>query len=545
YDHTTETPSLYQGPNELTDEDQFKKVVTLQALLEYSTSIADKHNIDLLGGYSQEYTKYNGLQGYRKNFLNNEFSQLDVGPPSGMTNSGGEHELALQSFFGRANYNYKNKYLFEANLRYDGSSRFAEGQRWGLYPSFSAGWNISDERFFDPLKSWISRLKLRASWGQLGNQRIGVSYPSNILPYPYISKVSTGLNYTFNNSIFSGLAPVNGANKDISWEKTTQTNIGLEAGFLQGKITFTADYFVKETDDILLEIPVGASYGLNAPVQNAGAVRNKGWELSAGYYDNIGEWSYDITSNISFIENEITDLHGTGPIIEGFSVKEVGHPINSFYGYQVEGIFQTEQQVAEHATQTGGDIAPGDLMYKDLNGDGVIDGSDRTYLGTHTPKVTYGVNLGLNWKGFNLRVFLQGATGVKGFVQNELLGQVSDGAGKPTSILLDAWTPENHSTTFPRLWDQYTQNDPGTNPSSFWVRDASYLRLKNLEVGYTLPQKWTQQLGLSKAKIYYSGQNLFTMSAFYDCVVRQAPAGQRGSTYPQSLVNSIGINLTF
>src|SRR5699024_9439602 len=224
---------------------------------------------------------------------------------------------------------------------------------------------------------------------------------------------------------------------------------------------------------------------------------------------------------------------------------EVGHPINSFYGYQVEGIFQTEQQVAEHATQTGGDIAPGDLMYKDLNGDGVIDGSDRTYLGTHTPKVTYGVNLGLNWKGFNLRVFLQGATGVKGFVQNELLGQVSDGAGKPTSILLDAWTPENHSTTFPRLWDQYTQNDPGTNPSSFWVREASYLRLKNLEVGYTLPQKWTQQLGLSKAKIYYSGQNIFTIRHFYDWVDAVDPAGERGYTYLQVLVKSLGIILTF
>lgn len=545
YNHKTGEPTFYQGPTQLTDHNNFMNVITLEALLKYKHSFLGKHNIAILGGYSQEYTRYSWLEGFRKDFLNNKLGQINLGSAAGQTTNGAERELALQSLFGRVSYDYKGKYMLVGSLRYDGSSRFAKGNRWGLFPSVSVGWNISSEDFFEPIKSWFSYLKIRGSWGKLGNQKLGAASPFINTVYPYIPTVNSGLIYTFNGATVTGIAPTSGANSDITWETTTQLDIGLDAGFLNGKITFTADYFIKKTTDILLSLPVSAMYGLDAPVKNAGAVRNKGWEFSVGYQDGFGDWSFDISGNTSFITNEITDLNGIGPIINGATFMKEGYPIHSFYGYKVEGIFQTEEQIKNNAEQTGGPIAPGDLNYKDLNGDGEIDGDDRTYLGTYTPKMTYGLNFGVNWKGVGLRVFIQGATNVKGFITGEILGQARLESGKPTSILLDAWTPDNRDASFPRLWYNYKQNDPATNPSSFWVRNASYMRLKNLKLSYTFPEKWVQQIGFESAKIYYSGQNLLTITPFYDWVDPQAPAGERGYTYPQVKVHTIGIDLTF
>ena len=537
YDWKTGNPTTYQGPNSSTAYNDFNNVITLQALLDYEINIQN-HRIAALAGYSQEYTKYNWLQGYRKDYLNNELGEINAGPNEGQTATGSANELALQSYFGRVTYNYDQKYLLEGNLRYDGSSRFASDNRWGIYPSVSAGWNISREDFFTPLYDVISSLKIRGSWGTLGNQNITGNYP-------YITTISGGQNYTFNNGIAPGIAPTRGANSAIQWETTEQTNLGLDAGFLNERLTFSAEYFVKNTSDILLNIPVGAAYGLSAPVQNAGSVQNKGWEFTAGFQDRAGDFSYNINANAAFIKNKVTDLKGTGPIINGFRFMEVGYPINSFYGYEAEGIFQTQKEVDDHAKQTGGTIAPGDLKYKDQNGDKLINGADRVYLGTYFPKITYGITAGVNYKGFDLSIFLQGAGGVKGFVQGEILGEAGDKVGKPTSILLDAWTADNPTDKFPRVWSAYRQNNPLNTPSSFWVRDANYLRLKNLQLGYTLPTKTLARVGIDRARIYYSGQNILTVSKFYKWVDPEAPAGERGYTYPQVLVNTIGINLTF
>lgn len=537
YDWKTGDPTMYQGPNNATSYSDFNNVVTLQALLDYSIDLG-KHSLYGLAGYSQEYTRFNWLQAYRKNFLNNELGEISAGPAEGQVATGSANELALQSYFGRVTYNYDERYLFEGNLRYDGSSRFGPGNRWGLYPSLSAGWNISREAFFEPLQHAVNSLKLRGSWGMLGNQNIAGNYP-------YVTTISGNQNYTFGGSIAPGIAPTRGANALIQWETTEQSNVGLDAGFLNQRLTFSAEYFVKNTSDILLSIPVGSAFGLSAPVQNAGAVQNRGWEFTAAWQDRAGEFSYEIGANAAFIQNEVTDLKGTGPIINGFRFMEVGFPINSFYGYETLGIFQTQKEVDEHAKQTGGKIGPGDLKYKDQNGDGVINGKDRVYLGTYFPKITYGINASAAYKGFDLTLFFQGAGGVKGFVQGEILGEAGDKVGKPTSILLDAWTPENPNSDFPRLWSTYTQNNPMNTPSSFWIRDAGYIRLKNLQIGYTLPERMLAKVGVDKARIYYSGQNIFTASQFYDWVDPEAPAGERGYSYPQVLVNTIGINLTF
>lgn len=547
YNWQTGQPTYYEGPNSLTDYNDNTNVITLQALLQYDKSFGE-HNLSVLGGYSQEYTHFSYLQGFRKSFLNNSLSELNAGPVSGQQATGSAYEVALQSYFGRVSYNYQNKYLLEGNIRYDGSSRFAPENRWGIYPSFSGGWRMSEENFFEPLKNTVSELKIRGSWGILGNQNLSTitnSHGSPIGNYPYIPTIASGQNYVFGDVVAPGVAPLNGANPLIQWETAKSTDFGLDASLFKGKISFTADYFIRNTDNILLNIPVGNVYGFNAPVQNGGTVQNKGFELELGYHGKLESFTYNISGNASFIKNTVKDLKGIDPIINDFSFLKVGYPINSFYGYQAEGIFQTQDQVTKHATQSGGVIAPGDLMYKDQNGDNVIDGSDRVYLGTYFPKVTYGLNINAGWQGFDLTLFLQGAAGLKGLIRGVVMGMIGDKDGKPTSIFENHWTPQNPTNNFPRLWSSYTQNDPASNNSSFWVRDAGYMRLKNLQVGYTLPARLTSRAGISKLRIYYSGQNILTFSKFYKWVDPEAPAGESGYTYPQVKVNTIGLNITF
>jgi len=521
----------------------------LQALLEYDRHFG-KHSIDILGGSSQELTTYRYLYAYRQNFLNSSLSEINAAPSLGQQNAGTSSQLALLSYFGRARYAYDDKYLFEANLRDDGSSRFTKGQRWGLFPSFSAGWNISKEPFFGSLSETIPMLKLRASWGKLGNQTLGTTNGLNIpFAYPAISVVSSGQNYSFNQTLAPGIALNNGANASIIWEKTTTKDAGIDMELLNSSLSFTADYFVKNTSDILLQLPASSVYGFTTPFQNAGAVRNSGWELAASYRNKIGNVSYNIAVNASFITNKITDLAGTGSISSG---RVVGYPLQAFYGYQAEGIFQTQQQVTDHAKQSGGVIGPGDLMYKDISGpngkpDGVIDGNDRVYLGSPFPKTTFGFTLGASWKGFNVSGFFQGALGVKNYVQGFELGSLQQAnIGNPTTALLDAWTPTNTSATFPRLWSTYTQNNPQSFVSSFWVRNASYLRLKNLLVSYTLPANTLAKLGVKGVKIYYSGQNILTFTSFYKWVDPETNAGNNAyGSYPQLKTNTLGLEVTF
>lgn len=540
YSGETGEPTKYQGPNNLIESSDKTTYTNLQAVLEYQKTIANDHQLKIILGASQEHETYNYLYAYRQGFLNNTLTALNAAPKDGQQNEGYSNEWALQSYFGRLNYDYKGRYLFEADLRRDGSSRFAEGNKWGLFPSFSAGWNISRETFFD--LPAVNALKLRGSWGQLGNQNVAGNYPA-------IATVSTGLNYSFNQTLASGIAPTDGANANITWETTTTTDFGLDASFLHNKLDLTIDYFNRTTSDILLKLPIGAVYGLSTPYQNAGTVSNKGWEFSSRYNNKYKTLKYDISANVSFIKNEITDLKGSGPYINGGTFQQEGYPINSLYGYICDGIFQSQAEVDAHATQSGGKIAPGDLKYRDISGpngkpDGVIDGKDRTYLGTYFPKITYGFTIGAQWKGIELSLFFQGAGGVK-VAGGNLIGEVGPDVNKPTSVFLDRWTPDHTSASFPRLTYGYKQNNPASNPSSFWVKNASYLRLKNLLLAYNLPEAFIKKVGLKNAKIYYSGQNILTVSSFYKWI--DPEIGSTGSiyNYPQVLVNTLGINLSF
>lgn len=521
--------------------------VTPQVLLNYSIKLGN-HNIHALAGYSQEHIGYYALDGYGQNFINNDLSALDLLPQSQTHASSNANELAYRSVFGRVNYDYKGKYLFEGDIRDDGSSRFAPAHQWGVFPGASAGWRVSEEDFFAPLKSVISNLKLRGSWGKLGNQNIvsGTANPN----YPSISTLSTvGESYPFGGTVVPGQAILSPANPDLVWETTTTTDFGLDANLLKDKLSFTADYFVKKTTGVITQVPVAATYGndLNEPFVNDAGVQNKGWEFALTYHGKAGDFGYNIGANTSFVQNKVTSLGGGAPEIGSGTITEVGLPINSFYGYQAVGIFQTQAQVNSSPSQSGisPHTAPGDLIYKDVNGDGKIDANDRVYLGSNFPKMTFGLNLNATYKNFDFTAFLQGAAGVKNTLGDNILGQISTSNGKPTAALLNSWTPTNTSAAYPRVLIDYSENDPSSNPSSFWVRNASYVRLKNLQVGYTLPQKWANDIRIKKLRIYYSGQNLLTFTQFYKWVDPEAPMSEGGGTYPQVKVNSIGLNATF
>lgn len=537
YDVFTGAPTIWEGPNIVASNSQFTDNLTLQTLIEYSKTFGD-HSLKILGGYSNEHNQYDYLFGSRRNYLNNALDQLDPGPLAGAQNAGNASEYALESVFGRINYSFKDKYLVEGNIRYDGSSRFAPGNRWAAFPSVSAGWRISEEAFFEPLRNIFSELKIRGSWGMLGNQNIGT--------YPYQATIATGYNYVFGSQIANGIAPGKGVNTNIKWESTTTKGIGLDATLLGGMITFTGDYFIRNTSDILLSLPVASTFGLSAPVINAGKVQNKGVELSAGYHLRKHDFSFDANANVTVIKNEVTDLAGTGPFPDGSTIQGVGLPIYSLYGWVSEGLFQSEDDIAKHADQSGmgGPVAPGDIKYKDLNGDKVIDGNDRQFLGTYFPKLTYGLNLSARYKGFDAVVFLQGAGDVKSYVSGRILGSLYDKNGDPSSIWLDRWTTNNPNASFPRVWNSNSQNDPELTPSSFWVRSAGYLRLKNVQVGYTVSSKMLSRAGIG-LRVFWTAKDLLTFTKFYKWVDPESPLGGNSYSYPMVRVNSVGVNLTF
>lgn len=524
-------PTLYEGPTNLTNASDKTTYTILQILIEYEKSIRDNH-FKLLVGASQEKSNYSYFSAYRQGFLNTSITQLNAAPITGQNTSGTANAWALQSVFGRFNYNYAEKYLFEANLRYDGSSRFAKGERWGAFPSFSLGWVLSKEDFFEQMRNTVNSLKIRASWGRLGNQQI-----SN---YPTYSIVSPGQNYPFNQALSSGIAPTIGGNQDIQWETTEISGAGIDAAFLHNKLNVSIDYFSKKTNNILMVLPVASTYALSAPFQNAGAMTNNGIELSIGYKEKIGNVNIDVNGNMSYIKNKVTDLKGTGPIINGNTFYDVGYPFQSLYGYKAIGIYQTDDQ-AHGSAVLNSTVGAGDLIYEDVNHDGVIDAKDRMYLGSYFPKISYGFTANAYWKGFEFSLFLQGVAGVKANGGN-LIGQVGPDVQKPTSAFLNAWTSTNHSATFPRLWYTYSQNDPNINPSSFWVKSASYLRLKNLTIAYNLPKSIIGKI--HNIRIYYSGQNLLTFTKFYKWIDPEIGPSASFGAYPQVMVNSIGLNVT-
>jgi TonB-dependent starch-binding outer membrane protein SusC len=493
------------------------------------------HNVTLLLGHNLETFREEAFSASVSDLFSTATPVLGAGSRSPGVN-GGISEWALLSYFGRLNYDYKSKYLFEANLRYDGSSRFSQNNRWGVFPSFSAGWVLTEENFLQDI-NFLNFLKLRGSWGRLGNQNIGI--------YPYQSVYDLNVYYNFGGALAQGIAQTELANSRIRWETTTTADVGVDAQLFNGKLNLTADYFHRLTDDILVQLPVPQTLGNKAaPFQNIAQVLNKGWEAEVRYQGKTGNFRYGIGANVTKVKNEVVKFKGETPAIEGVFITKEGIPFRSIYAYRYTGIFQTPDEVTNAPFQSNL-TGPGDLRYENIDDDNRITGNDRQVIGNTIPEYTYGFTIDLGYKGFDLTALFQGVQNVDGYLQGHYVFPFPIGGerGMVPVKWLNRWTPDNTNSSVPRIVSQTDHNNNYLN-SSYWMQDASYLRLKNIQVGYALPDKWVQKARMQHLRVYANAQNLFTFTKFEGFDPERSQTATT-VTYPQVKVLSLGLQAKF
>jgi len=540
------------GDNQNSVTDQYSRSLYLNPYVtaNYQLELFDNHEFEVLIGASSESfkTQFFGVTGL--DVPGNEFGV--IGNTSEILQSetyGSANDWAINSFFGRVGYTISDKYLFEANLRYDGSSRFSDENRWGTFPSFSLGWVASNEAFFQPLTSVISFAKIRASWGKLGNQDI------NDL-YGYQSLVSASPNiYAFGNVGVPG-SFYSVSNASRTWETSTMKNIGLDLSFMKDQLNLSVDVFDNLTEDILLQLPVPDVYGLGQPFQNAGSVRNRGWEVALDYRFRSGSFNHSFNVNVSDNLNEVVDLKGR-EFISGGDVQTIlreGYPMYSYYALMSDGLFNSTEEIDASATPIfATSVKPGDIKYVDRNGDDEINyEDDRFIVGNPFPRYNFGFTYRAEWNGLDFSLFLQGVGKRSQWVRGEIVEAFHNSNEGPVfKQHLDRWTPVNTDASYPRL----TIGSESVNNaarSDFWIFDAKYLRIKNVQIGYTLPETWTGKIGMSNARFYVSGFNLLTFSPFdigldpeVNGSLSGAGAPYSGRVYPVSRVISAGLDINF
>lgn len=523
------------------------------ALLNYNKNFG-KHNIKGLLGWHTEKYNYKYQKAVRKKFPNNELTDMNAGDASTQSNEGYTAELAMISWFARINYDFAGKYLLEANIRADASSRFAEGHRWGYFPSFSGAWRISEEAFMESAKdSWLSGLKIRASWGQLGNQ--DALSGSNNDYYPALNTYNLDSKYAFGGSLNSGYYQRKYRLETISWEKASTWGVGVDFT-LFNKLNGSLDYYNRKTTGIIMDVTVPKEFALDAYKDNVGSMRNSGIEINLSYNTKIGLVDFGIAGNFSYNKNEILDLGGGDPnkyldATNGYSQRnKVGEAMNSYYIYRADGFFNSQEEAdaytAKYGNPFGKTFKAGDLRYVDTNKDGKLTADDREYCGSSDPKIIYGFNINAGWKGIDLSLMFNGAAGVKRLFDGyEVYGNFSGDAAHPATIWRDAWTPDNHDASMPRIfYDTNSASSSRSVQSDFWLQDTSYLRLKNLQLGYTLPKGWLNSVGVENIRIYYSVENLLTFDKMKINIDPESTS-QRLSSYPLLRTHAFGVNVTF
>lgn len=523
------------------------------ALLNYNKNFG-KHNIKGLLGWHTEKYNYKYQKAVRKKFPNNELTDMNAGDASTQSNEGYTAELAMISWFARINYDFAGKYLLEANIRADASSRFAEGHHWGYFPSFSGAWRISEEAFMESAKdSWLSGLKIRASWGQLGNQ--DALSGSNNDYYPALNTYNLDSKYAFGGSLNSGYYQRKYRLETISWEKASTWGVGVDFT-LFNKLNGSLDYYNRKTTGIIMDVTVPKEFALDAYKDNVGSMRNSGIEINLSYNTKIGQVDFGIAGNFSYNKNEILDLGGGDPnkyldATDGYSQRnKVGEAMNSYYIYRADGFFNSQEEAdaytAKYGNPFGKTFKAGDLRYVDTNKDGKLTADDREYCGSSDPKIIYGFNINAGWKGIDLSLMFNGAAGVKRLFDGyEVYGNFSGDAAHPATIWRDAWTPDNHDASMPRIfYDTNSASSSRSVQSDFWLQDTSYLRLKNLQLGYTLPKGWLNSVGVENIRIYYSVENLLTFDKMKINIDPESTS-QRLSSYPLLRTHAFGVNVTF
>jgi len=532
--------------NSLEIRDYVNRYQNALAQMDYKNTWGN-HNFSGLVAFQQEWQRYESFAGSRRNFLSEDVPALDLGTNPIENNSGDGYHWALRAGIARLNYDFKGKYLLELNGRYDGSSRLSEDKRYKFFPSLSAGWRFSDEGFFEGLKKVIYDGKARVSFGELGNQ-----YLSNMTGYAeyyaYLPVLNDVGSMPIGDQRTNGFAQTISAGTNLSWETVQMLNVGLDLYFLDGRLAFTGDWFNKQTKDILLRVPQPSVLGITPSDINAGSVENKGWELSLDWQDQIKEFRYGANFQLSDVQNKVLDMGETPPAY-GTNVNLVGYASGSYYGFVATRLAQEsdfdliEGKLVPNIPVTASELSkfgPGDLVYEDLNGDGEITAEgDRKVLGNAFPRYTYSFRGNIAWKGFDFSFFLQGVGKAVGYLYDNARHAYKSSSMYPQTIHRDRWTPENADASYPRLIFGETYN---SRVSSYWLEDASYLRLKNLQIGYTLPSHLLERLRVNKFRIYFSGDNLLTKTNFYYAYDPESPISA-GGYYPQAKTFTMGVNI--
>ncbi|MBQ6379347.1 MAG: TonB-dependent receptor [Prevotella sp.] len=455
-----------------------------------------------------------------------------------------EHHLA--SLFGRLSYNYDEKYMIQATIRRDGSSRFGSNNKYGVFPSVSIGWNIMNEKFMESTREWLTNLKFRASWGKNGNENIGD------FRYTVLTTSGGTSNYYFGRqaSMIYGSKANGLANEDLKWEESEQTDLGLDFGFWNNKLTFTVDYYIKKTNGMLMTMPIPSYVGETKPIGNVGDMQNSGVEFELGYKFNISDARFSIKGNASYLKNKLKNLgndtgflnYGISQFSDGGTRAENGEPFPFFYGYKTAGVLQNAAQAAEYNAKYGTNSNPGDLIFVDMNNDGQITSDDRTKIGKPTPDWTFGLNFDAEWKGFDLNVFFQGVSGADIF---DATWRQDIASGNYPTWVLGRWTGEGTSNKLPLLKLGDSKN---WVCSDIYIQDGSYLRLKNISLGYTLPHNLTKKACIERFRVYVRAENLFTWTKYWgfdpEIGSGSTSMGVDYGVYPQARIFTVGFNLS-
>ncbi|CAM3799588.1 TonB-dependent receptor [Pontibacter korlensis] len=542
--------------NQLANRDYTSRLENLSGQLNYNVDLSN-HHLSALLGYQQEEYKYEAWFASKMGFVSDDVPVFNLGSDNPIA-TGDAYQYALRSYFGRINYNYKEKYLAEFNLRYDGSSRYAPEYRYGAFPSASVGWRFTEENFIQQLSglSWLTEGKVRASYGDLGGQ-YGANGPAYSEWYPYIPVMNSIGTMPIGNKQTLGLAQTILSNAILQWEKANMLNVGVDLGMFRNRMTFSADWFEKQTKDIQLKVPQPSVIGLTVPDQNAGSVSNKGWEVSLGWRDQISDFTYGFNAQLSDVKNNVENLGGAPPEI-GDRIRQVGFPIDAFYGYQTDGLAQESDFSLDPATgklspnfptfdADKGKVGPGDVKYRDISGpegvpDGIISADyDRTVIGDAFPRYTYSFRGDFGYKGFDFSFFIQGVGKGNGYVSGVGMHPFYANGAFPHEVHRDRWTPENTDAWYPRFTYSDSRN---LRVSDYWLQDASYLRLKNVQLGYTIPKQLTNKLRIDNLRVYVSADNLLTKTDFFYAFDPEV-ATTNGGTYPQVKTFIFGLNLRF
>lgn len=512
---------------------------TFFANLNFNRTFNQIHDISGVLGYQQESTVSKTSSAQKTNPPKDNLHQVDAGTSDPIA-KGNKTELRMMSYFGRINYALMGKYLVEANLRADASSRFAKGNRWGYFPSFSAGWRLGEEDFIRNMNIF-DNLKIRASWGKLGNQNIG-----GYFPYLSVLTQSNPNSYNFNNVLAPGAAVTGLVDHDITWETTATTDVGLDLGFFNNRLNIESDYFIKNTRDIIVQLPIPSVLGgLTAPYENIGKMKNQGVEVNVNWQDKVESigLSYRLGANLTYVDNEVTKFRGGNSPDQLYLIRE-GYSYKTLYGYIQEGVYQSDEEGREHMKNNGYMPTAGDLKYKDVNGDGKLDYQDKQEIGNTIPKFTYGINGELNWKNFDLNFQFSGIGKVTGYTQNQWTEPLSVSGGSITKRWRDAWTPENHSDVLPHIKVNDSWN---RQESSFWACNMSWFKLKNIQLGYTVPKSVVDKMSIQRLYVYLNATDVFTLvSSKYEGFDPERSTFDSGySQYPIPRVFSLGVNVTF